>query len=24
MPIYHPSAEEVLKKALDAARFQLR
>ena len=23
MPIYHPSAEEVLKKALDRARFQL-
>ena len=23
MPIYHPSAEEVLKKALDEARFQL-
>ncbi|MEH6443670.1 MAG: dihydrolipoyl dehydrogenase [Oceanospirillaceae bacterium] len=23
MPIYHPSAEEVLKKALDNARFQL-
>jgi dihydrolipoamide dehydrogenase len=23
MPIYHPSAEEVLKKAMDNARFQL-
>jgi len=23
MPIYHPSAEEVLKRALDQARFQL-
>jgi dihydrolipoamide dehydrogenase len=23
MPIYHPSAEEVLKKVLDEARFQL-